>query len=151
MAWSHLSCDPTHWPSNDTRGHFFHYNDVIMSMAASQITSLTIIYSAFYSGQFNRKCLRYQLLRLHLEHFSHISGHRLMMKELMSDIMLCKGLSFNRLLHVSCSTFSPTAGVRFHVHIIHYASCQLGLLSLCLGPCYGFDIFSDWLVPMFVL
>ena len=28
----------------------FHYNDVIMSAVASQITSLTIVYSGVYSG-----------------------------------------------------------------------------------------------------
>ena len=32
-----------------------HYNDVIMSMIASQITSLTIIYSTVYSGTDQRK------------------------------------------------------------------------------------------------
>ena len=32
-----------------------HYNDVIMSMIASQITSLTIVYSTFYSGADQRK------------------------------------------------------------------------------------------------
>ena len=33
----------------------FHYNDVIMSTMASQITSLTIVYSTFYSGGDQRK------------------------------------------------------------------------------------------------
>ena len=33
----------------------FHYNDVIMSMMASQITSLTIVYSTIYSGTDQRK------------------------------------------------------------------------------------------------
>ena len=33
----------------------FHYNDVIMSAMASQITSLTIVYSTFYSGADKRK------------------------------------------------------------------------------------------------
>ena len=33
----------------------FHYNDVIMNTIASQITSLTIIYSAVYSGADQRK------------------------------------------------------------------------------------------------
>ena len=32
-----------------------HYNDVIMSAMASQITSLTIVYSTFYSGTHQRK------------------------------------------------------------------------------------------------
>ena len=32
-----------------------HYNDVIMSMMASQITSLTIVYSIVYSGAVQRK------------------------------------------------------------------------------------------------
>ena len=32
-----------------------HYNDVIMSAMASQITSLTIVYSIFYSGADQRK------------------------------------------------------------------------------------------------
>ena len=33
----------------------FHYNDVIMSTMASQITSLTIVYSTIYSGADQRK------------------------------------------------------------------------------------------------
>ena len=33
----------------------YHYNDVIMSMMASQITSLTIVYSTVYSGPDQRK------------------------------------------------------------------------------------------------
>ena len=32
-----------------------HYNDVIMSMTASQITSLTVVYSTVYSGTDQRK------------------------------------------------------------------------------------------------
>ena len=37
-------------------GHFItHYDDVIMSLMASQITSLTIVYSASYSGVDQRK------------------------------------------------------------------------------------------------
>ena len=37
-------------------GHFDnHYNDVIMSTMASQITSLTIVYSSVYSGTNQRK------------------------------------------------------------------------------------------------
>ena len=32
-----------------------HYNDVIMSVVASQITSLTIVYSTVYSGADQRK------------------------------------------------------------------------------------------------
>ena len=33
----------------------YHYNDVIMSAKASQITSLTIVYSTVYSGADQRK------------------------------------------------------------------------------------------------
>ena len=33
----------------------YHYNDVIMSVMASQITSLTIVYSSVYSGAGQRK------------------------------------------------------------------------------------------------
>ena len=36
-------------------GNFFHYNDVIMSPIASQITSFTIVYSTVYSGADQRK------------------------------------------------------------------------------------------------
>ena len=36
-------------------GRVSHYSDVIMSTMASQITSLTIIYSTFYSGADQRK------------------------------------------------------------------------------------------------
>ena len=32
-----------------------HYNDVMMSAIAFQITSLTIVYSTFYSGEDQRK------------------------------------------------------------------------------------------------
>ena len=38
-----------HWCSF-VRGSIHHYNDVIMSAMASQITSLTIVYSTVYSG-----------------------------------------------------------------------------------------------------
>ena len=34
---------------------FTHYNDVMMSTVASQITSLTIVYSTVYSGADQRK------------------------------------------------------------------------------------------------
>ena len=33
----------------------FHYNDIIISMMASQITSLTMVYSSVYSGAHQRK------------------------------------------------------------------------------------------------
>ena len=33
----------------------YHYNDVVMGMMASQITSLTIVYSIVYSGAYQRK------------------------------------------------------------------------------------------------
>ena len=36
-------------------GYFLHYDDVIMTTMASQITSLTIVYSAVYSGADQRK------------------------------------------------------------------------------------------------
>ena len=44
------------WPKRVTLFHseisiWFHYSDVIMGVMASQITSLTIVYSTFYSGQ----------------------------------------------------------------------------------------------------
>ena len=35
--------------------NFFHYDDVIMTMLASQITSLTVVYSIVYSGVNQRK------------------------------------------------------------------------------------------------
>ena len=35
---------------------YSHYNDVIMGAMASQITSLTIVYSTVYSGTDQRKC-----------------------------------------------------------------------------------------------
>ena len=34
---------------------FYHYNDVIMTTIASQITSLTVVYSIDYSGADQRK------------------------------------------------------------------------------------------------
>ena len=42
--------------SRGDRGHSYgHYNDVIMGAMASRITSLTIVYSAVYSGSYQRK------------------------------------------------------------------------------------------------
>ena len=35
--------------------HILHYNDVLMNSMGSQITSLTIVYSAVYSGADQRK------------------------------------------------------------------------------------------------
>ena len=40
---------------NNTSLNWIHYNDVIMSVMASQITSLTIVYSAVHSGTDQRK------------------------------------------------------------------------------------------------
>ena len=40
------------WPDSYAHGH---YDDVTMSMVASQITSLTMVYSAVYSGADQRK------------------------------------------------------------------------------------------------
>ena len=37
------------------RWHFSHYNDIIMTMIASQITSLRVVYSIVYSGTDQRK------------------------------------------------------------------------------------------------
>ena len=47
----------THWMARGRlfRAIFFYYNDVIMSPMASQITSLTIVYSTVYSGADQRK------------------------------------------------------------------------------------------------
>ena len=45
---------PTYLPLSITVP-FHHYNDVIMSSMASKITSLTIVYSAVYSGADQRK------------------------------------------------------------------------------------------------
>ena len=51
----HLS---TNWPADSTcrfQTTWGHYNDVIMSAMASQITSLTIVYSTVYPGADQRK------------------------------------------------------------------------------------------------
>ena len=53
-------CSPDFWTStshNDaiTWKRLFHYNDVIMGAIASQITSLTIVYSIVYSDADQRK------------------------------------------------------------------------------------------------
>ena len=45
-----IFCEYTVWPCIA-----LHYNDVIMSSTASQITSLTIVYSTVYSGADQRK------------------------------------------------------------------------------------------------
>ena len=42
-------------PPSDVQLGIFHYNDVIMSVLASKITSLTIVYSTIYSGADERK------------------------------------------------------------------------------------------------
>ena len=44
---------PMRWQS--MRDHHYHYSDVTMSTIASQITSLTIVYSTVYSGADERK------------------------------------------------------------------------------------------------
>ena len=52
----HLLCRK--WSSGwtcDKSGQFSHYNEVIMGEIASQITSLTIVYSAVYSDAVQRK------------------------------------------------------------------------------------------------
>ena len=45
--WSHCN--------EQTRHHMFQYDDVTMTTMASQITSLTIVYSTVYSGAHQRK------------------------------------------------------------------------------------------------
>ena len=45
---------PYHWKSRN-RLNRIHYDDVIMTMLASQITSLTVVYSIVYSGVNQRK------------------------------------------------------------------------------------------------
>ena len=52
MRWS-ISHQWLHYGLSSTQYHvivYTHYNDVIMSAMASQITSLTIVYSIVYSG-----------------------------------------------------------------------------------------------------
>ena len=49
-----VNCDG-YQPAKDTVVLFCHYNDVIMSAMASQITNLTIVYSTVYSGADQRK------------------------------------------------------------------------------------------------
>ena len=45
-----------YWVQNATRIHYWcHYEDAIMSVIASQITSLTIVYPSVYSGTDQRK------------------------------------------------------------------------------------------------
>ena len=44
------SCNPSSW-----RKRTLHYGDVIMTTIASQITSLTVVYSSVYSGADQRK------------------------------------------------------------------------------------------------
>ena len=54
LAFRDLLCLAWSWLETDSSSNFFiyivHYNDVIMGMMASQITSLAIIYSTVYSG-----------------------------------------------------------------------------------------------------
>ena len=51
-AWSYLPPDPE---LNPDGGISFHFNDVIMSAMAFQITSIMIVYSTVYSGADQRK------------------------------------------------------------------------------------------------
>ena len=52
----HVHITVTVYPRNFVHGcAFCHYTDVIMSTMASQITSLTIVYSTVYSGADQRK------------------------------------------------------------------------------------------------
>ena len=50
IKWKHF---PRYWPF--VRGNSPHYTDVIMTTMASQITSLTVVYSIVYSGGDQRK------------------------------------------------------------------------------------------------
>ena len=51
-GWRITSAQDTLWHSN---AFLIHYDDVTMSLMASQITSLTIVYSIVYSGADQRK------------------------------------------------------------------------------------------------
>ena len=58
MAWHHAVEDAkaSAWTMlTKFKSSMYHYNDVIMSMMASQITSLVIVYSTVYSGTDQRK------------------------------------------------------------------------------------------------
>ena len=57
LEWNIQRCYGISRHSGDyrIRNIFLHYNDVIMGAMASQITSLTIVYSAVYSGADQRK------------------------------------------------------------------------------------------------
>ena len=55
-AWAIFSNPAPHTSSSQkSMGSLFHYSDIIMNATASQITSLTIIYSTVYSGEDQRK------------------------------------------------------------------------------------------------
>ena len=53
----HLSCKQPPWYvlCHEIRQSYLHYDDVIMTTLASQITSLTVVYSIVYSGVDQRK------------------------------------------------------------------------------------------------
>ena len=55
VQWNHQSRCLTAQKAGNTCELHQHYNDVIMSAMASQITSLTIVYSTVYSGADQRK------------------------------------------------------------------------------------------------
>ena len=62
MRIRHSQCHGWPWLSDETNQNIsrhvtdiFHYNDVIMSLIASQITSLTIVYTTVYSDVHQRK------------------------------------------------------------------------------------------------
>ena len=50
-----MYCDVLVESSSATSYHAYHYSDVILGAVAYQSTSLTIVYSTFYSGADQRK------------------------------------------------------------------------------------------------
>ena len=52
LSWRQSS---GHWWMSLKRGQHYHYNDVIMGAIASQVTSLTSVYSTIYSSADQRK------------------------------------------------------------------------------------------------
>ena len=114
----------------------YHHNDVIMSLIASQITSLTIVYSTVYSDTDERKHQSFASLAFvrgihHCEFptqrasnaenvfiwWRHHDG------DSFTAFQVWPFSTISFMLHAVSSTFDPF----FHPHFFHATPCHLGL------------------------
>ena len=101
----------------------YHYNDVIMGTMASPITSLTIVYSTFYSGADQRKhqssaSLAFAQMASNAENISiwwrhHVMDFSALAK--ISNIVVITAMFINNWLELKCSSESQRMLVTPHV------------------------------------